>query len=108
MRPRYSRADRAPTWTSRTTGALGHADAPLSFRELLVLTGATPDQLRAALHHLINRAGAVLVIPEGDVPFYMLSGEDRRTLVVEQRVQEPRGNRARRHRAAAEGARYGR
>lgn len=101
MRPRYVRADRRPTWTSLALEALRRADDFLTREALRAATGASPDQLAAALHHLRKRAGAVDVLEQDGTPYYFLTGEDRRGKTVDERVQEPKGNRCRRARATA-------
>lgn len=96
MKPRYLRADRRPTWTSLTLDALRRADDFLTREALRAATGANPDQLAAALHHLKERAGAVDVLEQGGVPYYYLTGDDCRARTVDERAREPKGNRRRR------------
>lgn len=97
-RTNNSKADRAPTWTSKTVQALRSADDFLNFAQLLAATGATGDQLRASLHHLKVRAGAVDCLEAEGHLWWFLTGEDRRTITLEERVPEPKGSRARRAR----------
>ena len=89
------RADRAPTWTSKTVDALRRADDFLNMEQLLAATGATGDQMRAALHHLKVRAGAVDCLEAEGHLWWFLTGEDRRSKTVDERVPEPKGNRNR-------------
>lgn len=84
-----------PTWTSKTVQALRAADDFLNFPQLLAATGANPDQLRASLHHLKVRAGAVDCLEAEGHLWWFLTGEDRRATTVDERVPEPKGNRTR-------------
>lgn len=92
-RPRYTSADRQPTWTAKAIGALKAADDFLNFQQLMTLTGANRDQLSAALHHLKTRAKAVDCLESEGHLWWFLTGEDARGRVVEERVPEPKGNR---------------
>lgn len=95
-RPRYLRADRAPTWTSRVMDALRSRDDFLTADDLRSLTGASRNQLAAALHHLMERAHAVSRLEEEGQRYYFLTGEYALVRQVEERVPESPGSRARR------------
>jgi hypothetical protein len=94
-RTRYSaKADRRPTWTSLTVEALRVADDFLNVQQLMAATGANGNQMRATVHFLKLRKVIDAMETDGVLWFY-LTGQDERTIAIEQRVQEPKGNRTR-------------
>lgn len=93
-RPSYRAADRQPTWTSKVVRALADANDFMSFDQLIEATGANRNQLGATLHHLQNRR-VVEAVEGGGHLWWMLTGEDTRSKSVDERAQEPKGNRTR-------------
>jgi hypothetical protein len=94
-RTRYSaKADRRPTWTSLTVEALRVADDFLNMQQLMAAIGANGNQMRATLHHL-KRTRVVDAMESDGVLWFYLTGEDKRSMTVQQRVPEPKGNRTR-------------
>lgn len=95
---RNGRADREPTWTFRVVRALEDYGDFLTREDFVAVTGGSHNQIGAALHHLVNRAGVVGEVRQEDGTYYHLTGEDRRAFRTDERVPEPPGNRTRRAR----------
>lgn len=93
-RPSYLKADRRPTWTALTTEALRRIDDFATLEQLMTLTGANGNQMRATLHWL-KRAGVVEAMETDGRLWWYLTGEDKRIREVPERTEEPKGNRSR-------------
>lgn len=94
-RSKHNKADRRPTWTHLTAEALRAADDFMSTEQLLHAVGATLNQLTATLFHL-QRATVVDAVEVNGKPYWFLTGNDRRSRVVEERRPEEPGTRRQR------------
>lgn len=90
------RADAKPTWTFLVAEELRKADDFLSTHDLCDRTGGNVGQVTAALHHLKINAHVVDCIEAEGALWWFLTGEDRRTTTVDERVPEEPGTRRRR------------
>jgi len=96
MKTKYTRADKAPTWTFRVLKALRAADDFQSVAQIREATGGSSNQITAALWHLKNKASAVDSVESGGSLWWFVTGEDKRPVTRDERAVEPKGNRARR------------
>lgn len=84
-----------PTWTMQVVETLGVMDDFLSARQIVELTGGTPSQISAALHHLQAKHVVDAVLVQGE-PFWFLTGQDDRSYtlneVAEQTKVRPPGS----------------
>jgi hypothetical protein len=93
--PRSKRLkDPRPTWTHLTLEALRVADDFVSFDDLRAATGASPNQLSAALFHLQKRRCVEAIEGNGKL-WWFATGEDTRSRVQELRTPEEPGSRRR-------------
>ncbi len=98
MRTRYTKADRAPTWTFKILAALKEADDFMNLEQIRSATGANMNQATAALWYLKHTAMAVESIESAGSLWWFSTGEDKRHRTVDERVVEPKGNRTRKPR----------
>lgn len=68
-----------PTWTSVVVDTLRIMDDFLSARQLCDLTGGTPSQISATIHHLQAKHVIDAVLVQGE-PFWFLTGRDDRVM----------------------------
>lgn len=94
MKPRYLKADKRPTWTALTIKAMGTLDDFATTEQLMQLTGGTSNQIRATLHWL-KKAGVIEAMESDGRLWWYLTGEDKRERALEERAEEPKGNRSR-------------
>lgn len=76
-----------PTWTSVVVDTLRIMDDFLSARQLCDLTGGTPSQISATIHHLQAKHVIDAVLVQGE-PFWFLTGQDDRGKTLDQRAEE--------------------
>jgi hypothetical protein len=91
----YKRADRKPTWTHVILEAMKTLDDFMTAEQIGQLTGANNSQVSATLHHFKNNGVAECLESDGKLWWY-LTGEDKRTKTVDERVPEEKGHRTRR------------
>lgn len=96
--PKYTKADKAPTWTFRVLKALQAADDFQSVAQLKKSTGGHSNQITAALWYLKHKASAVDSVESGGSLWWFVTGEDTRPVTRDERVVEPAGNRTRKPR----------
>jgi hypothetical protein len=92
--PRTRKGDKRPTWTHLVLRALQERDDFMDQELLLAATGASKNQLSAALIHLKRFKAVDAVESEGRL-WWCATGEDTRSKALEERTPEPPGNRTR-------------
>lgn len=95
-----SHRDKRPTYTHLVLEALVHWPSDFAtLRQLVQATGATVNQVPAALHHLRKRRAVDVVIESsGDGFWYATPEDDDRTRHLEERTPEERPRKPRKPR----------
>jgi DNA-binding transcriptional regulator PaaX len=93
MAPGARTKSKRPATTLLVTEALEVVDDFLSFKDLVALTGDSPQRIHAALHWLVT-AGAIAVVTQGEDLFYYRSIDtDRRTYAREETTEHTKPRR---------------